>query len=228
MSGNTSIDRPKGWDLLKSSLRDMPIVDAIWTIGYFFAHPLKFTDEVLAENWKNKAKPLRFLIETQLLSLALLLITPWRLLFEQSPEQSTIQHGFIQVADTVGFCIGFFAACAVAHPILGSKRIPFIRAFYLFCYIQGAQVLFAHLAVSTVWLIHGEAPTRAGFIGGLIAELLFFAISIPYSLVPVRRAYGSPWYRIVLASLSALLVCLVVALAFSELAGAIAHRFPST
>jgi hypothetical protein len=39
------------------------MIDVVVTCTYFLAHPLKFTDEVLNEDWSSKAKPVRFVAE---------------------------------------------------------------------------------------------------------------------------------------------------------------------
>jgi hypothetical protein len=226
MTSDTPVDNQKGWALLKSFLRDKPIVDALWTTAYFALHPLRFTDEVIAEDWTNKAKPPRFLIETLLLSLALLLLTPFSALYEPNPAQSALQQDFLKAARVVIFCIAFFAACGPAHLILGARRLPFIRALYLFCYVQGASLFFAYLVGSTILLIQGQSPSSAGLLVGSIVLLFLGAVALVWVLLPIRRAYDAPWYKILLAAAAGLPVYLAVAIGLARLSELIASRLP--
>jgi hypothetical protein len=227
MTEQPKSETPQGWNLLWDFLRDKPIIDVFVTSGYFFLKPLKFTGEVIREDWTHKAKPPRFLVETYLLALVLILVTPWRILDEFDGSLTNTQKAFLTGAGAVGFFCSFFAASFIAHCILGRQRLPFIRAFFLFCYIQGTQLILAHVIVGLVWLLHGESPSQGALLFTALLEFILFLISIIYVIVPVARAYSPRWYRLVFSGVVALVVFIAINLGFSYVAEVISARFPS-
>src|SRR5436309_3106232 len=122
-------DSPKGWAVLGEFLRKVPVVDVFLTVGHFAVRPLKFTDEVLREDWTNKAKPPWFLIQTVLLGYAFRLVTPWRFIDEQASSYTDAQKHFELATELASMMLAFFAAAFVVHLILGRSRIPFVSAF---------------------------------------------------------------------------------------------------
>jgi hypothetical protein len=199
---------PKGWTLLWDFLRDKPVIGLFLTMAYFLIRPLRFTDEALSEDWKNKMSPPRFLLESYVLFLAMNLVTPFGTLWGDS-KLTAIQKAFEEGMQLTLIMLAGFAACFVAHLILNQGRMSFIHGFFLYCYIQGFAWIVGGICLIALYVATGKsmkaewAPPFIAFTGGIqnravVLSLVVFLLAIAMVgcvLASVIRAYRPRWYR---------------------------------
>ncbi len=210
-------------------------------MAYFLIRPLRFTDEAVREDWKNKMSPPRFLLQSYLLLLVAILASPFGALSGDS-LLTPIQKAFEECMQVTSISLAFFAGCFVAHLILNQARMRFIRAFYLFCYLQGFLWILGGIilialcvAVGKYMKVGWDLPfitfsdeihrRRAGVVS-LIALLLVVAMD-GYVWASVVRAYRPRWYRFVVAFLAFLFSTAVVSYMLGHCVGYISARLLS-
>jgi hypothetical protein len=227
---------PEGWALLWEFLREKPIIGLFLTLGYFLVRPLRFTDEVVREDWEHKMPPPRFILESYVLLVAVTLVTPFGSLLIES-EMTAFQKGFEQCLQVTSILFAFFVASLVAHWVVNRGRLPFIRAFFLFCYLQGflwVVCVFILIALSLVagkytitespafgMTFEHENRARVLSIIAALLELTMFG----YVFASVVRAYRPQWYRLVAALMVYFVSTAVFAGAFGFCTGYISARF---
>jgi hypothetical protein len=219
----------KGWALLWDFLKEKPLIGLFVTMAHFLIRPLRFTDETVREDWKNKMSPPRFLVESYVLLLVVILASPFGTLSGES-NLATIPKAFEECMDVTCVLLAFFAGCFVAHLILNQARMSFIRAFFLFCYLQGFLwiiVAFFLIALSVVagkymnvdWnppfiTFTDESHQRRAAVVVIIALSLEAAV-VGYVWSSIIRAYRPRWYRF----LGAFLAFFLSTAAFSYVLG---------
>jgi hypothetical protein len=118
--------------------------------------------------------------------------------------------------------------CCAAHLMFGRERLAFVRAFCLFSYIQGTQLITAHFVVASLWLTTSETVSRTTLLLTIVLELVIAMAVTAYAVLPILRAYRPRWYRLAAGSLLALIVFVIVSLGISMIGESIAGRFPSS
>lgn len=224
MAQLASGEEPRGWSLVWDFLRDKPIVAVVTTATLFLIHPKDFTDEVLAENWAGKAKPPRFLLESFLLCTVLAYVIPFDLW--KHPELRTdLQKAFAILGDMTSYTIAFFASSGLAHLVLGRRKLPFVIAFFLFCYIQGSSSTAAYVVVAIASLYE---PPDASILSLLLAILMiiFSLVVTVLGAVSVHRAYKPTPARFILAAVLGAVVFCAVYWAVEWIFSGISSRFP--
>ena len=198
----------KGWALLWDFLTDKPLIGLFVTMVHFVIRPLRFTDEALREDWKNKMSPPRFLLESTLL-LAVILATPLGALFGNS-TLTPIQKAFEGGMQVASISLASFAGCFFAHLILNQPRMSFIRGFFLFCYLQGFLWIIYGILVIGLYVVGGkymnvgQEPPFITFTDEIhqrhvevfaIIAILLMVVVVGYLWASVVRAYRPRWYR---------------------------------
>ncbi len=224
---NDSPNDAKGWAIVWDFLRTKPLFDASVTTVYFFLHPLKFTDEVVQGDWSMKAKPPWFLVETFILACVLRLVTPWQIIDEAPSTYTSAQKQFYEATDLTSSVIAFFAASFIIHSILGRSRIPFVSAFFVFCYINGTTLFASHLIVALSWLVTGSQPSSIFLLWSGIIEITLALAFLYYFLAPVIHLYHPRWYLIVIACFCGFITFGAIGVSLSYLSDMIISCFPS-
>ena len=216
----------KGWALIWDYLRDKPIIGSLFTAALFFWSPKQITDDAIAERWKNKLKPPRFLIESYLICMCILAVTPFKDIIAGDFVGDTKRH-FMQFANVIAYACSVFGGAMVLHFTLNKKHRSAVQAFFAFCYLQGATLLLQYTSVLPPLLIFGMTPTKSLAIALAVTGIPVTIAIFIYTVIVVAELYRPKWYRLILGLLAGFTALVVMLFCFTCLSRGIATRLPN-
>ncbi len=220
---NTADSAQKGWALIWDYLKDKPIIGSLFTAALFFRHPKQTTNDAIAEHWKNKLTPPRFLIKSFLICLGIWAVTPVKDLLSLLGD--TRRH-FLQFADVIAYACSVFGGAMALHFTLNRKHCSAIHAFFAFCYLQGSTILLINISVLLIFFIFGVTPTNSMAIASFVILPSVEIASCIYVVIVVDELYRPKWYSLILGLLAGLTGFVVIGFCLTMLATGIAARLP--
>ena len=204
----TESDPPmsKIWSSVREFVQNKPVLHALWTTGYFLAHPFRFTDQVIREDWSDKLKPFRYLVEAYILAqIAMLLVNPASLgLKEASAATKTnltkTQQFLSKSFDQATAIVTILGAVTVLHFLLGAKRFTFAQSFSLFCYCNGGSTLVMSVALALLTRIPLPTGPNLLVLFVALAEFAIIPLGFFYLIAPIVRIYRQKWWKTLLVS----------------------------